>query len=73
MSEIVKSQIDNAVPSKTLKDCMMVEVESWVADAFKQLDYVPKNLEKALDVTWHNASSSDTLSDFIYAVWRCDS
>lgn len=73
MSEIVKSKIDEIAPSKNLENSMMVEVESWVSSIFNQIDYHPKNLEKSVDRAWHNASPSDTISDFVYSVWRIDS
>ena len=73
MSEIVKSKIDEIAPSKNLKNCMMREVESWVSSIFNQIDYNPKNLKKSLDKAWHNASPSDTISDFVFNVWRYDS
>lgn len=73
MSEIVKSKIDEIVPSKNLKNCMMREVESCVRSAFRQLGYIPKDYRKSLDKAWHNASPSDTISDFVYRVWRYDS
>lgn len=73
MSEIVKSKIDEIVPSKNLENCMMVEVESWVIDTFNQIDYNPKNLKKSLDKAWYNASPSDSISDFVFDVWRYDS
>lgn len=73
MSEIVKSKIDEIVPSKNLENCMMREVESWVRSAFRQLNYIPRNYRKSVDRAWHNASPSDTVSDFVYSVWRIDS
>ena len=73
MSEIMKSKIDEVCPSKNLENCMMREVESCVRSAFRQLGYIPKSYRKSLDKAWHNASPSDTISDFVYSVWRIDS
>ena len=73
MSEIVKSKIEEIAPSKILENSMMMEVESWVSSIFNQIDYKPKNLKKSIDKAWHNASPSDTISDFVYRVWRYDS
>ena len=72
MSEIVKSKIDEIAPPQNLENSMMIEVESWVSSIFTQIGYNPNNLKKSLDMAWHNAKPSDTISDFVYQVWRFD-
>lgn len=73
MSEIVKSKIKEICPVKNLENSVMKEVESWVITTFNQMDYKPKNLKKSLDKAWHHSNTSDTISDFVYRVWRYDS
>lgn len=73
MSEIVKSKIDNIAPSKTLENSMMMEVESWVSVTFNQIGYTPRNLKKSMDQAWHTTNVNESISDFVYRVWRIDS
>ena len=73
MSKVMLSYF-KSVCEGNLEDMFAKDVESATLNAFNSVGYTPSsNIKKSFDKVWHNSDPSDSLSDFVYSVWRIDS
>ena len=73
MSEVMRTQIEKLAPERKLSEMYMVDVQDAVFDVFSKIGYLPsKNITHAIDVVWANSNRNDSLSEFIFQVWRND-
>ena len=66
----VKSKINDLCGDKILKDMMMADVERTATQVLSEISTPPS--KKAINHAWSQSKRTDSLSDFIFKVWRND-